>query len=98
MVCDKLNKRNRVSRSTIERWIKQDRERKHWESYLRRRGKRKPKDDRRGQLPSAVSVAGRPVIAEQRGRCGDREGDTTRLSEATHVVFMNRPAGIEWHH
>ena len=76
MVCDKLNKRNRVSRSTIERWIKQHGERKHWESYLRRRGNGKPKDDRRGQLPSTVSIAGRPVIAEQRGRCGDWEGDT----------------------
>lgn len=76
MVCDKLEKQNRVSRSTIERWIKRDSERKHWESFLRRRGKRKPKDDRRGHLPSTVSIAGRPVIAEQRGRCGDWEGDT----------------------
>lgn len=76
MVFDKLDKQKRVSRSTIERWIKRDSERKHWESFLRRRGKRKPKDDRRGHLPSTVSIAGRPVVAEQRGRCGDWEGDT----------------------
>jgi transposase, IS30 family len=55
MVCDKLEKRKRVSRSTIERWIKRDSKRKHWEDFLRRRGKRKPKDDRRGHLPSTVS-------------------------------------------
>ncbi len=66
----------RVSRSTIERWIRNDSHRKHWESFLRRRGKRRPKDDRRGLLPSTVSIAGRPAAAEARSRCGDWEGDT----------------------
>jgi IS30 family transposase len=67
---------SRVSRSTIERWIRTDRNRKHWESFLRRRGKRRPKSDRRGQLPSTVAITGRPAQAEDRSRCGDWEGDT----------------------
>ena len=73
---ENLEPENRVSRSTIERWIRTEPNRKHWESFLRRRGKRRPKDDRRGQLPSTVSIAGRPVQAETRSRCGDWEGDT----------------------
>jgi IS30 family transposase len=36
----------------------------------------KPENDRRGQLPSTVSITGRPAIAEERSRCGDWEGDT----------------------
>lgn len=68
--------RDRVSRSTIERWIRQDPGREHWESLLRRRGKRRPKDDRRGKLPATVSITGRPAAAEDRRRCGDWEGDT----------------------
>jgi len=71
-----LPDKNRVSRSTIERWIRQDPQRKHWESFLRRRGKRRPENDRRGQLPSTVSITGRPAAAEARNRCGDWEGDT----------------------
>ncbi len=65
-----------VSRSTIERWIRQDPQRKHWEGFLRRRGKRRPKEDRRGKLPATVSISGRPAAAEDRRRCGDWEGDT----------------------
>lgn len=76
MTFDGLGKDDRVSRSTIERWIRRDKDRKHWEGFLRRRGKRRPKDDRRGQLPSTVSIKGRPLVAEKRGRCGDWEGDT----------------------
>ncbi len=68
--------RDRVSRSTIERWIRQDPSRKHWEGFLRRRGTRRPKDDRRGKLPATASITGRPEAAEDRRRCGDWEGDT----------------------
>jgi transposase, IS30 family len=76
MKSDGLEHEARVSRSSIERWIRNDEHRKHWESFLRRRGKRKPENDRRGQLPSTVSITGRPAIAEDRSRCGDWEGDT----------------------
>jgi len=68
---DSLEAKKRVSRSTIERWIRNNLHRKHWESFLRRRGKRRPKNDRRGQLPSTISIAGRPAAAEARSRCGD---------------------------
>ena len=73
---NKLDRNQRVSRSTIERWIRADEHATHWKKFLRRRGKRRPKDDRRGQLPATVSIAGRPAEAEQRSRCGDGEGDT----------------------
>jgi IS30 family transposase len=75
MTHDGLDRKDRVSRSTIERWIRKDDFRNYWESFLRRRGKRRPKDDRRGQLPCTVSIAGRPQAAEERTRCGDWEGD-----------------------
>ncbi len=68
--------KKRVSRSSIERWIKQDKERSHWENYLRRRGKRCTKDDSRGHLPATVSITGRPLVVNERSRCGDWEGDT----------------------
>lgn len=76
MKSDGLERDDRVSRSSIERWIRKNEHRYHWESFLRRRGKRKPENDRRGQLPSTVSITGRPPIAEERSRCGDWEGDT----------------------
>ena len=65
-----------VSRSTIERWIRKDEHRQHWESFLRRRGKRRPKDDRRGHLPATNPISGRPPVVDERSRCGDWEGDT----------------------
>jgi len=65
-----------VSRSTIERWIRKDEHRQHWESFLRRRGKRRPKEDRRGQLPATTPISGRPPVVDERSRCGDWEGDT----------------------
>jgi IS30 family transposase len=76
MIHDKVDAKSRVSRSSIERWIKSDPQRKHWESFLRRRGKKRPRDDRRGQLPSTTPISGRPAIVETRERCGDWEGDT----------------------
>jgi IS30 family transposase len=65
-----------VSRQTIHRWIEQDEDRDHWQSFLRRRGKRRPKDDRRGHLPGVVKISGRPEAANNRSRLGDWEGDT----------------------
>ena len=76
MTHDALHSGSRVSRSSIERWIKNDSQRIHWETFLRRRGKRRPRDARRGQLPSTVSIAGRPAVVKKRERCGDWEGDT----------------------
>lgn len=64
-----------VSPQTIYAWIKQDEQREHWESLLRRRGKR---PCRRKNTPTSDSarIAGRPEVIEQRQRLGDFEGDT----------------------
>jgi IS30 family transposase len=63
-----------ISRGTIYAWIRQDADRRHWEQFLRRRGKRKPKDDARGRMTGQVSIAGRPAVVERRTRPGDWEG------------------------
>jgi len=96
MCYEGMDRRERVSRSTIERWIRQDPSRVHWESYLRRRGKRKPKGDRRGKLPSTVSINGRPQVVADRSRCGDWEGDTI-VSRGKHsglVSSTERKSGL----
>ena len=64
-----------VSHQTIYTWIRQDKHRKHWESHLRRRGKRRCRTKKPG-LPDAARIRNRPEVIEQRGRLGDLEGDT----------------------
>jgi IS30 family transposase len=59
---------------TIYSWIQRDEHREHWQSFLRRRGKRpfpRKKPDRMG-----APIKGRPEIIEKRLRLGDFEGDT----------------------
>lgn len=65
-----------MSRQTIYDWIKRDEHREHWEGFLRRGGRRRPKHDRRGKLARTVSVANRPNVVNERRRFGDWEGDT----------------------
>jgi len=78
------NPRNRISATTIYRWI-QAQPRGTWNRYLRRYGKR-----RRGRKPSgmpgAAQIDGRPAEAEERAVCGHWEGDT--------VWGGNRPSGL----
>lgn len=64
-----------VSHQTIYAWIKQDQDREHWESFLRRRGKGPYRRKNTG-LPGAACIRNRPPIIEQRLRLGDFEGDT----------------------
>lgn len=64
-----------VSHQTIYAWIKQDQHRKHWESRLRRRGKR-PCHRKQSGLPDTARIRNRPEVIEQRLRLGDFEGDT----------------------
>jgi IS30 family transposase len=64
-----------VSHQTIYTWIKQDEHREHWESFLRRRGKR-PYRRKNAGLPGAACIRNRPEVIEQRLRLGDFEGDT----------------------
>jgi IS30 family transposase len=64
-----------VSPQTIYTWIKRNEHRQHWESQLRRRGKR---PCRRKTAPrcAAARIQNRPEVIEQRLRLGDFEGDT----------------------
>jgi IS30 family transposase len=65
-----------VSRQTIYDWIKKDPCREHWESHLRRRGKRPRRPRNKPQRDDAARIANRPEVIEQRLRLGDFEGDT----------------------
>jgi IS30 family transposase len=64
-----------VAPQTIYAWIKRDPHREHWESFLRRRGKR---SRRRKEATSGegARIDGRPKVIEKRLRLGDFEGDT----------------------
>ena len=64
-----------VSHQTIYAWIKRDEDRKHWESFLRRRGKRPNRRKNTGP-PDAARIRNRPDVIEKRQRLGDFEGDT----------------------
>lgn len=56
-------------------WIKNNEHRPHWESHLRRRGKRPSR--RKNTVPGqAARIDQRPEVIEQRLRLGDFEGDT----------------------
>lgn len=64
-----------VSHQTIYTWIEQSEQREHWESFLRRRGKRPFRRKKPGR-PGAACIRDRPEVIEQRLRLGDFEGDT----------------------
>jgi IS30 family transposase len=66
----------RVSAQTIYTWIKQDEHRKHWESFLRRRGKRPCRRKNAATTGDAARIDQRPEVIEERLRLGDFEGDT----------------------
>jgi transposase, IS30 family len=64
-----------VSSQTIYTWIKQDDDREHWESMLRRRGKRLFRR-KNASTGDAARIDNRPEVIEERLRLGDFEGDT----------------------
>jgi IS30 family transposase len=66
----------RVSSQTIYTWIQQDEHREHWESLLRRRGKRPCRRKNAATTGDAARIEQRPEVIEQRLRLGDFEGDT----------------------
>jgi IS30 family transposase len=71
------DRRQWVSRQTIYTWIHAQAARgMRWTRFLRRHGKKRVDAEKRGKLPDVASIAGRPKIAERRGRRGDWEGDT----------------------
>ena len=64
-----------ISASSVDLWIKcQGPQRKHWEQFLRRRGRR-PYHRRKPAKNAARPIQGRPQIIQRRGRLGDFEGD-----------------------
>lgn len=67
-----------VSHQTIYAWIQSqpDAERQRFAGFLRRAGRRRPREDRRGRIPNQVSIEGRPQVVDSRRRYGDWEGDT----------------------
>ena len=65
-----------ISAQTIYTWIKQDEHREHWESLLRRRGKRPNRRQNPTSTAAVARIDQRPEVIEQRLRLGDFEGDT----------------------
>ena len=67
-----------VCAQTIYRWIaaQPDDDRRHWEQFLRWKGRAKPPNDRRGHIPAQVRIDNRPQVVDRRSRYGDWEGDT----------------------
>ena len=65
-----------VSAQTIYAWIRRDPRRAHWESLLRRRGKRPGRRKEATSRADSARIAGRPKVIEKRLRLGDFEGDT----------------------
>jgi transposase, IS30 family len=86
-----------VSHQTIYAWIKaQGEHRSHWESFLRRGGRRRPKQDRRGRIPKQVEIANRPPVVDRRKRLGDWEGDTVlgKVRSGCVVTLVERRSGF----
>ena len=71
-----------VSSQTIYTWIKQDEDREHWESMLRRRGRR-PNRRKDATTGDGARIDNRPEVIEERRRLGDFEGDTVLGSPGT---------------
>ena len=64
----------RVSAQSIYNWIRRDPDKAHWQSFLRRRGRRPWK--RKKPASPGAPIKDRPVVIEERSRLGDFEGDT----------------------
>jgi len=91
------DRRRWISHQTIYTWVaaRPEAERRHFSSFLRRGGHRRPSEDRRGILPTTPSIEGRPKVVDRRGRYGDWEGDTivgARQSGAV-VTLVDRKSG-----
>lgn len=65
-----------VSAPTIYAWIKESDDREHWNSFLRRRGKRPNRRRKGSEMNAGSRIANRPEVIEGRLRLGDFEGDT----------------------
>jgi IS30 family transposase len=80
------DRQRHISAPTIYAWIRAEEAKgKPWQRYLRRLGRKRPEWEKRGRLPTAVSIEGRPAVVDRRSRFGDWEGDT--------IVGANRRGG-----
>jgi len=80
------DRRRQISHQTIYAWIRaEDASGQHWQKYLRHLGHKRPEWEKRGRLPTSVSIEGRPAVVDRRSRFGDWEGDT--------IVGANRRGG-----
>ena len=71
------DRRRQVSPPTIYAWIRAEQARgKQWQRDLRRLGRKRPEWEKRGRLPTTVSIEGRPAVGGRRTRFGDWGGDT----------------------
>ena len=84
-----------VSRQTIYTWIHTHRAATYWRRYLRRLGRVRRREEKRGQLPACVSIEGRPAVVDRRTRYGDWEGDTVvgRGHRSGAVTLVDRKSG-----
>lgn len=82
------DQRRHVSHQTIYTWIRArpEEERRKWRGCLRRGGRKRPRNDRRGRLQGTCSIAGRPKIVNERKRYGDWEGDTVVGAQHSGVM------------
>ena len=90
------DRRRQISAPTIYAWIRAEEARgKHWQRCLRRLGRKRPEWEKRGRLPSSVSIEGRPVVVDRRSRYGDWEGDTIvgAHRRGGAVTLVERKAG-----
>jgi transposase, IS30 family len=87
--------RRQLSHMTIYRWIADDPQRQHWESFLRF-GRRPENPETRGKLPARAEIAGRPAVVETRRRFGDWEGDTVvgKQRRGGLVTLVERKSGF----
>jgi IS30 family transposase len=95
-----------ISRQTLYTWIHAPAARgRRWRRFLRRREKKRGDAEKRGKLAAAASIAGRPKIAERRGRAGNWEGDTmhgapgrgglvTRVERRSRLVLVERASDL----
>ncbi len=80
------DRRRQISHQTIYTWIRaEEASGQRWQKYLRRSGRKRPEWEKRGRLPTSVSIEGRPAVVDRRSRYGDWEGDT--------IVGANRRGG-----
>jgi transposase, IS30 family len=89
------DRHRRVSRQTIYAWLRAHPAAAYWRRYLRRLGRVRRREEKRGQLAACTSIEGRPAVVDRRARYGDWEGDTVvgRGHRSGAVTLVDRKSG-----